>query len=69
MARRTAIYDYDSPIVPRKCDASGRPKNIYPSAADAQQAALMAHYDYGAEVEAYQDPVCGHWHLTSKGQG
>ena len=69
MARRLSIDDYDyTPIIPQKCDASGKPKNIYPSAADAQRAAMMARYDYGSEVAPYQDPTCGHWHLTSKAQ-
>lgn len=66
MARRTAITDYDYPIIPERCDPSG--KIIYPSAADAQNAARMAYYDYGSEVVPYQDPACGHWHLTSKAQ-
>ena len=66
MARRQTNYRPYDPIIPERCDPSG--KIIYPSAADAQHAARMAYYDYGAEVAPYQDPACGHWHLTSKAQ-
>lgn len=67
MARRTLINDPYEPFVPERCDLSGN-KIIFHSLADAQRAARMAYYDYGAEVEPYPDPVCNHWHLTSKGQ-
>lgn len=71
MARRTRRPKYDyrnyerTPV--EKCATTG--KNIYPSAAVAQGAAWQARKDHGAEVDAYQDPECGHWHLTSSGQG
>lgn len=58
--------DYERTSTER-CETTG--KNIYPSAAVAQGAAWQARQDHGAEVDAYQDPQCGHWHLTSSGQG
>lgn len=66
MARRRPIYDYD-PFVPERCEASGD-KIIFRNAADARKAAERAFLEYRAEVSPYQDPTCGHWHLTSKAQ-
>ena len=68
MARRTR-YDpryYDEPT-PEKCATTG--KNIYPSAAAANDAAKLVKLDYGADVDIYRDSQCNHWHLTSRGQG
>ena len=57
--------DYQT-IAVETCAASGG-KIIYPSAAAAVNAAKQAYWDYGAEVGAYEDLECGHWHLTSSG--
>ena len=62
MARRTTFIPPD-PIRVERCEASGN-KIIYPSAAVAEGAAKQAYWDYGSEVRPYQDPRCGHWHLT-----
>ena len=58
--------DYQT-IAVKRCESTG--KIIYPSAAVAEGAAKQAYWDHGAEVGAYEDPECGHWHLTSSGQG
>ena len=50
-----------------RCETTG--KNIYFSAAEAQGAADHVRTQRGVEVGAYEDPECGHWHLTSSGQG
>ena len=67
MARRLPIDDYDyTPIIPERCELSN--KIIFRNAADAKRAAEMAYFDHRAEVAPYQDPACGHGHLTSKAQ-
>ena len=69
-ARRTRRQKYNyrdyQTIAVETCAANG--KIIYPSAAVAESAARQAYYDHGAEVGAYEDPACGHWHLTRIGQ-
>ena len=67
-ARRTRYRYRDYVPTPiERCGANG--KIIYPSASVAESAARQAYFDHGAEVGAYEDPECGHWHLTSSGQG
>ena len=67
MARRTR-YDFRNyvPMPTERCGATN--KIIYPSAPAAESAAAHVKLEYGSEVDAYQDPQCGHWHLTSSGR-
>ena len=65
MARRKYNFrDYQTTVV-ATCATTN--KIIYPSAAVAENAAKQAYWDHKAEVVPYQDPSCGHWHLTSSG--
>ena len=69
MARRARrprynYRDYET-IAVERCETTG--KIIYPSAAVAESAAKQAYWDHNAEVDAYEDPACGHWHLTRSG--
>ena len=46
--------------------ADGAPKVAYPSADDANRAALQARLEHGADLDPYACGICHRWHLANR---
>ena len=46
--------------------SDGAPKVAYPSADDANRAALQARLEHGVDLDPYTCGICHQWHLANR---